>query len=246
MQIFIINLARRPDKRDAILKRIAATGLEAQIVEAVDGAAMSDAVTAGVARDWPASCMTKGVIACALSHLKIYQKIVEENIPLALVLEDDALPTRNLAGILEDIADADDGNTPKVYLLSSHHFHPRSSWKLRDGHALHDFIAGSQGHAYVINRKAAAALHENLRPVVWEADKWWYFQALGYVKVECVVPHVVGVDGVAEKSDLQPERGALHKRRRAYLRKLATLAPLRAHLQKFAWRLFRRPFARKS
>ncbi len=246
MHIFIINLARRSDKREAVLRRAAALGLEVEIVEAMDGAAMSDVEIAGAAENWPACCMTKGVVACALSHLKIYRKMVDENIALALVLEDDALPQPDLATVLEDAAAAIDGDTAKVLLLSSHYYHPQPLATLRGGRAIHEFADGSQGHAYVLNRKAAEALHANLRPVVWEADKWWYFQALGYVAVECVVPHVVGVDGAAEKSDLQAARGTSHRKRRAYLRKIAALAPSRARLKKLMWKFFRRPLSRKS
>jgi glycosyl transferase family 25 len=246
MRIFIINLARRSDKRASILRRVAAIGLNAEIVDAVDGAAMSDAEVAMASRNWPANCMTKGVIACALSHLAIYKKIVDEDIPLALVMEDDALPQPELTAVLKDIASVDDGKAAKVFLLSSHYYHPHGLQKLHSGRSLHKFSDGSQGHGYVINRKAAQALYENLRPVVWEADKWWYFQALGYVEVECVVPHAIGVDGVAEKSDLQADRIMSNKKRRAYLRKLTVLVPLHARLKKLAWKLVRRPFSRKS
>jgi glycosyl transferase family 25 len=246
MRIFIINLARRPDKRDAILGRVGALGLHAEIIDAVDGNQMSDADIAASASDWPACCMTKGVVACALSHLKIYKKIIDEDISLSLILEDDALPQSDLAATLEDIASIDYGENAKVCLLSSHYYHPQSLQQLRNGRSLHKFADGSQGHGYVINKKAAEALYESLRPVVWEADKWWYFQALNYVEVECVVPHVIGVDGVAEKSDLQAQRGILHKKRRAYLRKLAALAPLQARLKKLGWKIFRRPVSRKS
>jgi glycosyl transferase family 25 len=246
MRIFIINLARRPDKREAVLARAAALGLGVEIVEAVDGAALSDAEIAAAAADWPACCLTKGVVACALSHLKIYKKIIDENIPRALVMEDDALPQSDLAAVLEDLAGAGDGETAKVWLLSSHYYKPRPLRKLRGGRALHEFADGSQGHGYALNKKAAEALYKNLRPVVWEADKWWYFQTLGYVSVECVVPHAIGVDGVAEKSDLQAGRIISNKKRRAYLRKLAARAGAGARLKKLAWKLFRRPFSRKS
>lgn len=246
MRIFIVNLNRRPDKRAAALQRAAAVGLKVETIEAVDGTAMSDVEIAGATDDWPASAMTKGVVACALSHLEIYKKIIDDDIPFALVLEDDALPRPDLATVLEDIGEVINGGVARVVLLSSHYYHRRPLRLLRGGRALHRFADGSQGHAYVLNKQAAVALYQNLRPIVWEADKWWYFQALGYVEVECVVPHVVGVDGAAEKSDLHAERITLNKKRRAYLRKCAALVPFRARLNKLMWKLFRRPLSRKS
>ena len=51
---------------------------------------------------------------------------------------------------------------------------------LTEKYTLHRFIDGSAGYAYVWNLKAAQSLYKNLQPVVWEADKWYYFEQLGY------------------------------------------------------------------
>ena len=40
--------------------------------------------------------MTDAEFACALSHVKVCRKIVQDNIDYALVLEDDAIPTNDL------------------------------------------------------------------------------------------------------------------------------------------------------
>ena len=47
--------------------------------------------------------MTKGEIGCALSHLKIYQKTVDEDIPYALILEDDTLFDTEFPKYLNDL-----------------------------------------------------------------------------------------------------------------------------------------------
>ena len=244
--IFIVNLARRPDKRTDALRRAAAAGIDVEIIEAVDGIALSNAEVAAVADDWPASRMSKGVVACALSHLQVYKRIIDDDIALALVLEDDALPQADLAAVMANSGATFDGDTPKVLLLSSHYYHAEKLRTLPGGRSLHRFADGSQGHAYMLNKQAAQALYASLQPVSWEADKWWYFQALGYVEVECIVPHTVGVDGGADNSDLQAERVGLTRERRAYLWKRGALVPFRIRLKKLVWKLFRRPFSRKS
>jgi glycosyl transferase family 25 len=229
-----------------MLAQGAGLGLPLEIVEAANGNALPSERLRELAHDYPACCLTPGVIGCALSHLKIYKKIVDENIPLALVLEDDALPRSDLATVLADLETIDKNETPKVYLLSSHYYKSRPARKIRGGRAIHKFVDGSQGHGYVLNLKAAAALHENLRPVKWEADKWYYFEQMGLVSVDCVVPHVIAVDGGAEKSDLYAERILLNKKRRMYLRRLKGVVSKHRRLQKLVWKLFRRPFVKKS
>jgi glycosyl transferase family 25 len=246
MRIFIINLPLRTDKRAAILERTAALGLDAEIIEAVNGAQMTDDEIKTVAGDYPACRLTKGVIGCALSHLKIYKKMAGENIPVALVMEDDALPLPGLAEVLEDIEALDKNENAKVWLLSSHYYHSRRRRRLRGGRALHRFADGSQGHGYALNRRAAEALYKNLLPVKWEADKWYYFGQMGLADIDCVVPHAIAVDGSADKSDLYAERIILDKQRRAYLRKLTAVVGVRARLKKLLWKLFRRPFIKKS
>lgn len=68
-------------------------GLEAEFVSAVDGRALTDADRSQYdsrrARlDYRAE-MTDSEIACYLSHYRIYERICRENLPLALILEDD-------------------------------------------------------------------------------------------------------------------------------------------------------------
>ncbi|MDR2674160.1 MAG: glycosyltransferase family 25 protein [Opitutaceae bacterium] len=246
MRIFVINLPHRTDKRDAMLAQAGRLGLALEIVGAVNGNALPPERLRELAHDYPACCLTPGVIGCALSHLKIYKKMIDEAVPLALVMEDDALPGPALAAVLADLEEIDKNESPKVWLLSSHYYKSRPAQKLRGGRAIHKFIDGSQGHGYVLNQKAAEALYKNLRPVKWEADKWYYFEQMGLVSVACVVPHVIAVDGGAEKSDLYADRILLNKKRRAYLRRLAAVVGVRRRLRKLFWKLFRRPFARKS
>ncbi len=246
MRVFVINLPHRKDKRENMLRQGEKHGIPLEMIEAVNGKAFSEARLRELAWDYPACCLTPGVIGCALSHLKIYKRMADEKIGLALVLEDDAILQAALSPVLSELESVDKNETPKVYLLSSHYYKSRPVRRLAGGHAIHRFVDGSQGHGYVLNLQAAEALYENLRPVRWEADKWYYFGEMGLVSVDCVVPHVVAVDGGAEKSDLYAERIVLNKKRRAYLRKLKGVVRRRRRLGKLIWKIFRRPFARKS
>jgi len=246
MKAFVINLLRRPDKKKTICEDGEKHGVPLEIIEAVDGSLMPEEELRENTFDYPACAMTKGVIACALSHLKIYKKIIDENIPIALILEDDAILHEDLGEALRQIESIDRNERPAVYLLSSHYYKLRPLRRLNDKYALHEFIDGSQGHSYVVNRKAAESLYKNLLPVKWEADKWYYFQQMKLASVQCVVPHIIKVNGGAEMSDLYAERTPQNKKRRKYLNTLRNVIGRRRQLRKLLWKIFKRPFVKKS
>lgn len=246
MKIFVINLPHRTDKKEILLKQASESGLDLEIVEAVNGSKLSESELKTLVRDYPECAMTKGVIGCALSHLKVYKKAIDENLPVALLIEDDAIPHKDLLEILQKIEALDKNTIPQVYLFSSHYYASKKLVQLNEKYSLHQFIDGSQGHGYAFNRKAAESLYKNLRPVTWEADKWYYFQQLGLVSVACVVPHIIKVNGAPENSDLYHERAFQNRKRRKYLNKLRNVVSKPRQIRKVLWKIFRKPFLKKS
>ncbi|MDR2982465.1 MAG: glycosyltransferase family 25 protein [Puniceicoccales bacterium] len=246
MRIFVVNLPHRTDKRAEILAQGEKYQLPLEIFEAVNGNTFSDDAFKTFVFDYPACCMTKGVIGCSLSHLKIYKKMCDENIDLALVLEDDALLLDGLPLVLAELEKIDKNETSKIYFLSSQYYKSASGQEIAGGYSIREYIDGGSSHGYVVNRKAAASLHENLWPIKWEAGKWYYFQEMGLVSFSCIVPHVVAVDDSQLKSDLYAERAPTNKKRRIYLNSLKHVVPRRRRLAKILWKTFRRPFLKKS
>lgn len=246
LDVFVINLPQRTDKKESMLKQAQAFDIPLHMVEAVNGHALSDEQIQKLVKDYPACCLTKGVIGCALSHIKVYKKIVDEHIPLALVLEDDAILTHEVKPVLEALSRLDQNDCPMVYLLSPHHYVPKGGEPLIGQYALHRYIDGSAAHAYVINQKAAEVLHQKLLPIVWEADKWYYFEQMGYVSMRCVVPHVTIAQGEPAYSDLFGERSLMVRKRRKYLGRLKRVVPWHEKLKKLCWKVTRRPFVQKS
>lgn len=246
MRVFAINLAHRTDKKDSLLRQAEALHLPLEWIDAINGQALSVEDLRAQVQDYPRCALTKGVIGCALSHLKVYEKMVREEVSLALVLEDDVILTPELPGVLRALEAIDHNEEPRVYLLSSHHYRPKPVIPLDERYSLHAFIDGSAAHAYVLNLKAAQSLDAHLHPVVWEADKWYYFEQLGLVHVFCVVPHVLDANGAVAYSDLFQERSVLVKKRRHYLRRLKKVVPWSEKVKKFLWKATRRPFVHKS
>lgn len=100
LPIVVINLAHRTDRWQAISTRMAAGGLDNLIkMPAVAGAALpADAIADLVGRPaeevdgTPRShlALTRPAIGCFLSHLAIWQWVIESGHPRVLVFEDDA------------------------------------------------------------------------------------------------------------------------------------------------------------
>ncbi|MGF6859878.1 glycosyl transferase family 25 [Rhodobacteraceae bacterium MBR-64] len=102
LPIFVINMAASGDRLQKIGTSLGVRGIPFERVEAVDGRKLPQA------RRWlsPISAILIGrrmlpqEIGCWLSHRKIWQRMVDDDIPLALVLEDDAEPRVTYADLL--------------------------------------------------------------------------------------------------------------------------------------------------
>jgi glycosyl transferase family 25 len=89
--IFIISLKDSP-RRGLIGPAMERLGIPFEFFDAVDGRRMSQAELAAAYEGSRPKFqhLSPGEIGCALSHMSIYRKMVADNIPAAIVLEDDA------------------------------------------------------------------------------------------------------------------------------------------------------------
>ncbi|MDD9884190.1 MAG: glycosyltransferase family 25 protein [Gammaproteobacteria bacterium] len=88
LPVFVISLARAPERRAGIVQRLNAAGVSHELVDAVDGLTL-DLNALG---DRPVNpAMTQGQVGCFLSHYNLWRRIAAEQIPAAVILEDDAV-----------------------------------------------------------------------------------------------------------------------------------------------------------
>lgn len=105
--IFVISLAESTQRRTAMSEKMAALGLNFTFIDAVDGRQMD--VLAQPGYDASARIRSFGIHlkggewGCLLSHKKIYEKMAADNIPAALIFEDDVLIADNFPAVLDDI-----------------------------------------------------------------------------------------------------------------------------------------------
>ena len=107
--IFVINMASSTDRRSACAEQLQRLGLTPNFFPAVDGRELSDTEIAtlvdapGRLRRAPKS-LSKAEVGCYLSHMGVLERLVAEEIPQALVMEDDLLAGDELPGVLAAIA----------------------------------------------------------------------------------------------------------------------------------------------
>ena len=83
--------ARSPDRRTHIVAELQRSGLDYEVVPAVDGRSLDlndrNLVDPTLATRCP---FPAGAAGCALSHFNVYKKIIDDGRDRALILEDDA------------------------------------------------------------------------------------------------------------------------------------------------------------
>ncbi|HEY2641258.1 MAG TPA: glycosyltransferase family 25 protein [Streptosporangiaceae bacterium] len=199
MHAYVVNLARSPDRRAHISAQLARTGIQYEVVPAVDGRELDLGNTelfdpALIRR----SGFRPGAAGCALSHLEVYRRVLADGRDQALVLEDDV----NLPADLAIVADAvaAEMSATEVVLLNFHSIEPcritnagsvRLPSSRRLVHLVDEAQASSTG-AYMITREACRRMLQTCLPLRSQPDDWALFHQEGSIDVlRCVVPMVV-------------------------------------------------------
>jgi glycosyl transferase family 25 len=179
MKIFIINLAEDVERRNFIRRQLEDFGLEYAFFPAIRGASLTpqerkifyDRKKALLYRSRD---LTNTDIGCSLSHVMIYRKMVQEKIPLALVLEDDVAFEACFPSVLASASEFMRGRRRSICLLSEAEcgeplvdVAPAS-----DEFRIYRFKSGVLAHCYLLDLEAASALERALFPVHDVADCW--------------------------------------------------------------------------
>ncbi len=86
--VFVVSLKSAIDRRAALKAHLDSLGIEFEWFDAIRGDELSPAYRQEVN---PAGNMSPGQIGCYLSHIHIYEQIIAQALPVALILEDDAV-----------------------------------------------------------------------------------------------------------------------------------------------------------
>jgi len=173
--------------------------------------------------------LRQGVIACSLSHVKIYKHIVAHNVGVSLVIEDDAALPKNIKKLLA-IVEKEIKPDEIIALSYFNHHQAKDSTDLSKHERravgegcelvypadLHD-IASSM--AYVITKQVAQRLIDVIMPVWVQTDYWGsYYDKQGFSSFRCLYP--VQVKAAAIRSSIEYDAAkTLSSRAAALVRK---------------------------
>lgn len=103
ISIFVINLPIDVERRKAIESRLQSLGANYEIVDGIygDDERVVQRYNETLAIKEHGKPLTRGEKGCALAHALVYERIIQDNILYALILEDDIVLPNNFLSIVE-------------------------------------------------------------------------------------------------------------------------------------------------
>ncbi|SIT83320.1 glycosyltransferase family 25 protein [Pontibaca methylaminivorans] len=213
--IFVLTLEGDDDRRAELANTLERQGLSYELVMGVDGRAGLPAeyeklVDRNAATESLGRPMTDGEFACALSHRAVYKRILDENLPGAIILEDDAI----LKPSFGDFVRARDyEKAPMILAYYAYGRAVRFTRRIVSQGTLHRAaVQCTMACAYTISQTAAGRLLKATTPVKSPAD--WpcsLYELDAWLMVPRLASHQI--PGPQCTSHLEMQRGLLESRR---------------------------------
>ena len=211
-KVLVINLDRSPDRLAGMKAQLDARGIEFERIEAVDGKNLGDDDVERVAPERIVSKtyhreLSRGEVACSMSHRKAWQKIVDDDLDFGIVLEDDVELLDNFTDVIRLVESLPREGWDFIKLFPLRRGGEKNISKRFDymGHTFvtyHRYPLGFQGQA--ISRHGARTMLENLPYVTEPADSqlksWWEAGVYPYG----LLPYSVSTE-IGGESDINPE-----------------------------------------
>ncbi|OQK15383.1 hypothetical protein AU255_18100 [Methyloprofundus sedimenti] len=106
-KVLIISLKRATERREHIVRQMQEQNIPFEFFDAVDGRTLTEEQKSKadleLAEKLLGHTLVPGEIGCALSHIGIYEKMVQENIPSCIILEDDMIFDPQFKNIIQKI-----------------------------------------------------------------------------------------------------------------------------------------------
>lgn len=243
MHIYCINLADARDRREQTTSECGKYGLEVEFIEAVNGKALADDTLRELVFEPAREALTRGEIGCALSHLKVYEKLVQDGFDKALILEDDVIMASDPRPFIEATESAS-AERPDLFLITPFKKYLADRGIRIGGVDFYPMVTANCAHAYVITRKAAQNLLGALRPIHTAADDWKHFIQCGLINVRICEEIYIRQNRERFPSLLAEERlqSRATVQRKKYMRRVHAMVPLKNKLKYLLWKVFVKPF----
>lgn len=201
MKIFYINLDRDVERRNSMERQLSLHGLTYERIPALYGQDMSKeelekCYSSRQALRHQSRELSFAEIGCAMSHIYAYQRIVEQVVPYALILEDDVIIPNGFDDVINVLAHLVRADRPEVLLLSPAHADLKQSGEIRTSgnYQAATFVYGYYASSYIVTRLAAQSLLKELYPVSIVADNWSRLKAFKVVDIFVLSPCLIEQD----------------------------------------------------
>ncbi|MBW3807989.1 glycosyltransferase family 25 protein [Aeromonas jandaei] len=178
--VFIISLTRSADRRAMVERQMSHLGIAFEFFDAVDGKSLpSDRlakVDFNLARETCGHDLSLGEVGCAMSHINIYEMMVERNIPRCVILEDDIYVHMHFKAIVREIINKNNSDIVFLHHGKAKHLPIYSS--LPEGYRLAKYLTPSKNSqrgiistgGYILTQAGALKLLKMAYPIRMPAD----------------------------------------------------------------------------
>lgn len=220
--IFIINMASSIERWHTTSSRLQAIGLEGTRFEATVGKALTEQEVAS----WYSAelnlkrhhrNMTPGEIGCYVSHMRIWEKMRDEHIPLCIVLEDDLTIEPHLADVITHIQGLKNWDLIKLSDNRANPFIDEAS--LNNDLSFGNYLKvpnGTQGYAISLN---GAKKLSHRKPFFRPVDVDIQFHSEVNLNITGIKPYPVAED-LSFHSDITASNNGNHSSRSTFWRNL--------------------------
>jgi glycosyl transferase family 25 len=206
--MWVVNLARSAERRQFMQRQFASLRLSYRIINASDGKTLSREELQKYSKRHALKAkgreLSTGEIGCALTHARIYQQMLVEQLEEVLILEDDIVITQDLLRVLlqrrkfpPDWEAVNFANTCAQAI-------PRGP--VCENYEICRFKGiANRTSAYLINRRGAEKLIEHVYPIRLPADDLVGFTQITGLHLYGITPSVVALADF--KSDIWSDEG---------------------------------------
>lgn len=208
MKTFVINLEKNRERLSSMQEALGRFGIEFERFPAVYGKELSAEEKKCSLNRFAWWCTMgyaarDGQIGCALSHIRIFQKMVKENISACCIFEDDVVFSSEFPLVMNYVENHIDISRPQVILLHCHYSEYAGKNVVKTGCEIVPIAYERCAEAYVLTRKAAEALLELNYPIKRMTDHWFAFAKTKRIELLQAFPTTCRQDwGADYKSDV--------------------------------------------
>lgn len=207
MPIFIVNLQHDDEKKSHMEKIANSLDLKFEFITAIYGNDLTqlqvdEVYDEDLSQKVFGRGLSRGELGCALSHLSIYQKMVDEKIETALILEDDVDISIDIHDILKST-----GQFPENWELilcgyysetATQKVSMSSFWGKSDVTSSHQSVRLVElaygTHGYIINLRGAKKLLQTLKTIIRPIDH--YTGSELYLNMYALFPRIISLNEV--------------------------------------------------